>query len=51
MGLLSNLRGERDAVEEADIKEQEAEIDHIVYNLFNLNDNEREVIKKYLKIS
>jgi hypothetical protein len=48
--LLDRLEADRSRVEETDIKALEAEIDEAVYDLFDLNAEEREVIEDYLDV-
>ncbi|RYJ13916.1 restriction endonuclease [Halogeometricum borinquense] len=48
--LLDQLEQDRDSVDETDIESLEAEIDEAVYELFDLNEDEREVIEDYLEI-
>jgi type I restriction-modification system DNA methylase subunit len=48
--LLAQLEGDRETVEETDIEALEAEIDDIVYDLFDLTDEERDVIEDYLEV-
>jgi hypothetical protein len=48
--LLAELDDDRATVEETDIDELKAEIDELVYDLFNLTDDERGVIEDYLGI-
>jgi hypothetical protein len=48
--LLAQLEGDRESVEETDIEALEAEIDDIVYDLFDLTDEERDVIEDYLEV-
>lgn len=48
--LLSEWENDQATVEETDIETLEAEIDRVVYGLFNLTDDEREVIEEYLEI-
>jgi len=48
--LLDRLEDDRQAVEQPDIDELEAEIDEAVYDLFNLTDEDREVIEEYLEV-
>jgi DNA-directed RNA polymerase sigma subunit (sigma70/sigma32) len=48
--LLGELEDNQATVEETDIKELEAEIDEVVYDLFELTDEEREVIEDYLEV-
>jgi predicted DNA binding protein len=48
--LLNRLEKDRREVEQTDIDELEAEIDEAVYDLFDLTDDEREVIEDYLEV-
>jgi hypothetical protein len=48
--LLSQLEADRRKVEQTDIAELEADIDETVYELFDLTDDEREVIDEYLEV-
>ena len=48
--LLAELENDRTTIEETDIAELEAEIDEIVYDLFDLADEERDVIEDYLDV-
>ena len=48
--LLSALDGDRGRVESTDIDALEAEIDEAVYDLFDLDESEREVIEEYLEV-
>jgi hypothetical protein len=48
--LLSQLEADRRKVEQTDIDELEADIDEAVYELFDLTDDEREVIEDYLEV-
>lgn len=48
--LLANLETDKETVEETDIEELEAEIDDIVYNLFDLTEDEREIVENYLDV-
>lgn len=48
--LLSEWEADRVTVTEASIEELEAEIDEIVYDLFDLTDDERQVIEEYLEV-
>jgi len=48
--LLGELRADRQTVEETSIKDLEAEIDEAVYDLFDLTDDERNVVENYLEI-
>ncbi|ODR80094.1 restriction endonuclease [Haladaptatus sp. W1] len=49
-GLLGALEQDKQTVEETSIEELEAEIDEIVYDLFDLTDDERDVIVDYLEV-
>jgi hypothetical protein len=48
--LLSALDDDREEVESTDIDALEAEIDEAVYDLFDLDESEREVIEEYLNV-
>lgn len=48
--LLEQLEEDQREVEQTDITELEAEIDKAVYELFELTDDEREVIGEYLEL-
>jgi hypothetical protein len=48
--LLSELDDDREEVESTDIDALEAEIDEAVYDLFDLDESEREVIEEYLNV-
>jgi hypothetical protein len=48
--LLSRLDDDREEVEETNIEELEEEIDHAVYDLFDLTEDEREVVEDYLEV-
>ena len=48
--LLGTLDEDCREVESTDIEALEAEIDEAVYDLFDLTDEEREVIEEYLKV-
>jgi hypothetical protein len=48
--LLGALDEDRREVEGTDIDALEAEIDEAVYDLFDLDENEREVIEEYLEV-
>ncbi|WP_233553902.1 Eco57I restriction-modification methylase domain-containing protein [Halococcus sp. IIIV-5B] len=48
--LLAELEDDRATVEATDIEALEAEIDELVYDLFDLTDEEREVIEEYLEV-
>jgi hypothetical protein len=48
--LLSALEADRERVESTDIVELEAQIDEAVYELFDLDAEEREVIEEYLEV-
>jgi len=48
--LLDRLEADRAEVRQTDIGELEAEIDDAVYDLFNLTDDEREVVEDYLDV-
>ena len=48
--LIEALKTDRQTVEETSIEDLEAEIDQTVYDLFDLTDEEREVIEDYLEV-
>jgi len=48
--LLDALDEDREKVESTDIDALEAEIDEAVYDLFDLDESEREVIEEYLEV-
>jgi len=48
--LLSRLNDDRDEVAATNIDDIEAEIDDAVYDLFDLTENEREVVEDYLEV-
>jgi hypothetical protein len=48
--LLDALEEDRETVESTDIAELEAEIDQAVYEMFELTEEEREVIEDYLEV-
>lgn len=48
--LLAELRDDEQTVAEMDIAELEAEIDRTVYDLFELSEDEREVVEEYLNV-
>jgi len=48
--LMNALESDRQTVEETSIEELEAEIDKMVYDLFDLTESEREVIEDYLEV-
>ena len=48
--LMEALESDRQTVEETSIEELEKEIDDAVYDLFDLTDDEREVIEDYLEV-
>jgi hypothetical protein len=48
--LLSRLDDDREEVEETNIEELEADIDEAVYDLFDLTEDEREVVEDYLEV-
>jgi len=48
--LLAQLEADRERVAETDIEALEHEIDEAVYDLFDLTDDEREVIEEYLEV-
>ena len=48
--LLDRLEADREEVRQTDIEELEAEIDDAVYDLFDLTEDEREVVEDYLDV-
>jgi hypothetical protein len=48
--LIEALESDQKTVEETSIEDLEAEIDRTVYDLFDLTDEEREVIEDYLEV-
>lgn len=48
--LIEELEDDRQTVEETSIEKLEAEIDQTVYDLFELTEDEREVIEDYLEV-
>ena len=48
--LLSRLEADRKEVERTDIDALEEEIDSAVYDLFDLTEDERQIIEDYLKV-
>lgn len=48
--LLAKLEADRQTVEETSIEDLEAEIDEAVYDLFELTEDEREVVEEYLEV-
>ena len=46
--LLDRLEADRMEVEQTDIEALEADIDEAVYDLFDLTEDEREVVEEYL---
>ena len=48
--LIEALEDDRQTVEETSIEDLEAEIDQTVYDLFDLTDDERDVIEQYLEV-
>ena len=48
--LLGRLEADCETVAETDIEAIEADIDEAVYNLFDLTDDERQVIEDYLEV-
>ncbi|MDB9233347.1 hypothetical protein PN409_05345 [Halorubrum ezzemoulense] len=48
--LIEGLGADRQTVEEASIDDLEVEIDQTVYDLFDLTEDEREVIEDYLEV-
>ena len=47
---LARLAADREEVARTDIETLEAEIDRAVYDLFDLTDEEREVVEDYLEV-
>ena len=47
---LTRLAADREEVARTDIETLEAEIDRAVYDLFDLTDEEREVVEDYLEV-
>ncbi len=48
--LMDSLREDQRTVEETSIDDLEAEIDEAVYDLFELTEDEREVVEEYLEV-
>lgn len=48
--LLDRLDADREDVRQTDVDELEAEIDEAVYDLFDLTEDEREVVEEYLDV-
>jgi len=48
--LLDRLEADRDEVRQTDIEDLEADIDDAVYDLFDLTNDEREVVEDYLDV-
>ena len=48
--MLKKLESSGQIVEQTNIEELDAEIDRAVYDLFDLTDDEREVVEDYLEI-
>ncbi len=48
--VLDELAADRQTVDETSIDELEAEIDEAVYDLFELTEDEREVVEAYLDV-
>ena len=48
--LLDRLEADREKVERTNIEALEAEIDRAVYDLFELTEDEREVVEEYLDV-
>jgi len=48
--LLDQLEEDREEVQQTDIEEFEAEIDEAVYDLFDLTEEEREVVEDYFEV-
>jgi hypothetical protein len=48
--LSDDLEADRRSVEETDIEALEAEIDAIVYDLFELTEEEQQVIEDFLEV-
>jgi type I restriction-modification system DNA methylase subunit len=48
--LLDRLEADREEVRQTDIEDLEAEIDRAVYDLFDLTEDEREVVEDYLEV-
>jgi len=48
--LLDRLEADREEVERTNIDDLEADIDEAVYDLFDLTEDEREVVEEYLDV-
>jgi len=48
--LVDELNDDRRTVEETSIEDLEADIDEAVYDLFDLTEDEREVVEEYLEV-
>jgi hypothetical protein len=48
--LLDRLEADREEVRQTDIEDLEAEIDRAVYDLFDLTEDEHEVVEDYLEV-
>jgi hypothetical protein len=48
--LLDRLEADREEVQQTDIDELENEIDEAVYDLFELTEDEREIVEEYLEV-
>lgn len=48
--LLDRLEEDREKVGQTDIEDLEAELDDAVYDLFDLTEDEREVVEDYLEV-
>ena len=48
--LLNRLEADREEVERLNIDDLEADIDEAVYDLFELTENDREVVEEYLDV-
>jgi hypothetical protein len=48
--LLDRLEADREEVERTNIDDLEANIDEAVYDLFELTEDEREVVEEYLDV-
>jgi len=48
--LLDRLEADREEVRQTNIEDLEAEIDNAVYDLFDLTEDEREVVEDYLEV-
>jgi hypothetical protein len=49
-GLLDRLETDREEVERTNIDDLEADIDEAVYDLFELTEDDREVVEEYLDV-